>query len=87
MTPRPMSYDEMAARLKTAAQGEMFSINQLELLAARSGSADLHSLTVAEVRRQAEALGRAHEIAMALARHPALARFISALFFRRKASA
>lgn len=83
MSGGPISFDELAARLKTAAQAELFSINQLELLAAKPESATLRQLTVDEARRQAEALGRAHEIACAIARSP----FLALLFTPTKAGA
>lgn len=67
-----LSFDEIAARLKTAAQNELAGINQIEMFAART-SADLRTLTVVEIRRQAEALGAAHRIALALAKRPDLA--------------
>lgn len=73
MMARP-SFDEMAARLKTAADTELFAINQLELQAARASvhAPDLYRLTVGEARRQAEALGLAHRIMLQLAARPEL---------------
>ncbi len=71
--PLDMAFDEIAARLKTAAQVEIGSINHLEFFAAKGDSADILKLTVSEVRRQAQALGLAHQIALALARRPELA--------------
>jgi hypothetical protein len=62
-----MSFDEIAARLKTAATAEISSINYLEFFSAKS---DCAQLTVVEVRRQAEALALASKIARALAAQP-----------------
>lgn len=73
MSATPLSFDEIAARLKTAALNELSGINQVELFAARLESDQLRALTVTEVRRQAEALGAAHRIALAMARRPDLA--------------
>lgn len=78
MTGRPITFDELAARMKTAADGELLAINQLELQASRASVQEpanpaIYQLTVAEARRQAEALGLAHQIARALARRPDLA--------------
>jgi hypothetical protein len=70
--------DEIAARLKTAADGELQSINLLELQASRASvlwpdSPALYELTVGETRRQALALGLARRIALALAARPDVA--------------
>lgn len=78
MTARPISFDELAARLKTAADVELYAINQLELQASRAAAREptnpaIYDLTVGEARRQAEALGLAHQIARALASRPDLA--------------
>ncbi|MFC5421973.1 hypothetical protein ACFPOB_20635 [Bosea eneae] len=78
MTGRPISFDELAARMKTAADVELFAINQLELQASRASTREpanpaIYQLTVDEARRQAAALGLAHQIARALARRPDLA--------------
>lgn len=75
MTDAAISFDELAARLKTAADGELFAINQLELQGARGSlvAPELYRLTVTEARRQAEALGLAHQIARQLASKPELA--------------
>jgi hypothetical protein len=78
MTGRPISFDELAARLKTAADVELYAINQLELQASRASVREpanpaIYQLTVNEARRQAEALGLAHQIARALASRPELA--------------
>lgn len=78
MTARPISFDELAARLKTAADGELLFINQLELQASRASvvkpeSPAIYQLTVDEARRQAAALGLAHQIARALASNPDIA--------------
>lgn len=63
----PFSFDELAARLKVAAEAELFAINQLELLASKASTAagdhpELHRLTVGETRRQAEALAFASQV-------------------------
>ncbi|MFC5505134.1 hypothetical protein [Bosea massiliensis] len=75
MSVAPLSFDEIAARLRTAALGETMALNQLELLVAQSPSEDpaLRRLTIGETLRQAEALAKASEIALALARNPDLA--------------
>lgn len=75
MSAAPLSFDEIAARLRTAALGETMALNQLELLVARSPSEDptLRRLTIGETLRQAQALAKASEIALALARHPEIA--------------
>lgn len=75
MSSAAISFDELAARLKTAADGELFAINQLELQGARGSlvAPELYRLTVTEARRQAEALGLAHQIARHLASNPELA--------------
>jgi hypothetical protein len=75
MTDSAISFDELAARLKTAADGELFAINQLELQGARGSlvAPELYRLTVTEARRQAEALGLAHHIARQLASKPEMA--------------
>lgn len=78
MSEAPISFDELAARLKTAADGELFAINQLELQGARASVTgedrpEIYRLTVDEARRQAAALGLAHQIARALAQRPELA--------------
>lgn len=68
-----LSFDEIAARLKTAAQVEIAGINQIECFVSRFDSPQLRELTVIEARRQAQALGVAHRIALALAKRPDLA--------------
>jgi hypothetical protein len=75
MSSAAISFDELAARLKTAADGELFAINQLELQGARASlvAPEMYRLTVSEARRQAEALGLAHQIARQLASRPELA--------------
>ncbi len=75
MSRLPMNFDEIGARLKTAARCETMALNQLEMLVAKSPSEDpaLRNLTIGETLRQAEALARASEIMLALARNPDLA--------------
>jgi hypothetical protein len=78
MSKAPISFDELAARLKTAADGELFAINQLELQGSRASLTgadhpEIYRLTVTEARRQAAALGLAHQIARTLAQRPDLA--------------
>jgi len=68
-----ISFDEIAARCRTAARAETFGLNQLELLVAKSESQALRELTIGETLRQAEALAKASEIALALARNPDIA--------------
>ena len=75
MSAAPLSFDEIAARLRTAALGETMALNQLELLVAQSPCEDPtpRRLTIGETLRQAEALAKASEIALALARNPEMA--------------
>lgn len=65
--------EEIAARLKTAADAEIGSINYLERLAATANDAPNTARSPAEVRRQAEALGEAHRVMLVLSRRPDLA--------------
>lgn len=71
----PMSFDEIAARCRTAARNETFGLNQLELLIAKAPGEDpaLRELTIGETLRTAQALAKASEIALALAKHPEIA--------------
>ena len=75
MSAVPMSFDEIAARLRTAARSETFGLNQLELMVAKAPGEDpaLRELTIGETLRQAQALAKASEIALALAKHPEIA--------------
>lgn len=70
-----MSFDEIAARCRTAARNETFGLNQLELLIAKAPGEDpaLRELTIGETLRTAQALAKASEIALALARNPEIA--------------
>lgn len=70
----PLTFDELAARLKTAADTELLAINQLELQASRASltAPGIYRLTVTEARRQAEALGLASLIMRQLAAQPEL---------------
>lgn len=68
-----MAPEEVAARLKTAADMEIGTINYLERLAATAKDAPNTAHLPAEVRRQAEALGEAHRIMLVLSRRPDLA--------------
>ncbi|MBD3845960.1 hypothetical protein IED13_09645 [Bosea sp. SSUT16] len=75
MSAVPMSFDEIAARLRCAARNETFCLNHLELLVAKAPGEDprLRELTIGETLRQAAALAKASEIALALARNPEIA--------------
>ncbi len=68
-----MAPAEVAARLKTAADMEIGSINYLERLAATAEDAPNMARSPAEVRRQAEALGEAHRVMVVLSKWPDLA--------------
>lgn len=71
-----MRLEEIAACLKSAADAELFAINELEAFAARQSESPAIAQTVLHVRRQADALGRAHRILLVLAAHPGFARAI-----------
>lgn len=75
MSAAAMSFDEIAARLRCAARNETFGLNQLEMLVAKAPGEDsaLRELTIVETLRQAEALAKASQIALALAKHPEIA--------------
>ena len=71
----PFSFDEVAARLLTAANSELVAINQLELQAARASTEtadrpEIYRLSVGEARRQAEALAFASQVFKHLAACP-----------------
>ena len=68
-----MTPEEIAARLKQAAEMEIGTINYLERFAAKGDAAPVLSLIPAEIRRQAEALGAAHRIMTILSRRPDIA--------------
>ncbi|MCP4564037.1 MAG: hypothetical protein GY873_30245 [Bosea sp.] len=74
----PPTFDEVAARLKLAADTELLAINQLELEASRASvvAPELYRLTVGEARRQAEALGFAHRVMLQLAAQPDISRIL-----------
>ncbi|KFC73216.1 hypothetical protein FG93_01960 [Bosea sp. LC85] len=73
MSEAPLNLDELAARLLSAAETEIFSINQIEFVAATPGAAEGCRQMVGEVRRQARALGLAYRIALKLKERPDLA--------------
>lgn len=73
-----MTPEEVAARLKTAADMEIGTINYLERFAAKEDGAPALSLIPGEIRRQAEALGEAHRIMVVLTKRPDLAAQIRA---------
>jgi hypothetical protein len=72
MTPAPLTLDEIARRLEAAARAETFGLHALEVEAARPGASALFSEALAEIRRQALALGAAHQVVSLLAQHPTL---------------
>ena len=69
----PMTLDELVKRLGNAAQTEMFAINIMECASARLGRDGIETDIVAQTRRQGEALGLAHKIAVKLKANPDLA--------------
>ncbi|MBN9459033.1 MAG: hypothetical protein J0I54_20565 [Bosea sp.] len=70
--PTPMPLDELIRRLGNAAQTEMFAINIMECASARLGRDGIDTDVVAQTRRQGEALGLAHKIAVKLRSNPEL---------------
>jgi hypothetical protein len=68
-----LNIEEIAARLKIAAEAELFAINELEAFAARPHVSPAVAQTVAHVRQQADALGRAYRILIMLAANPGIA--------------
>lgn len=72
MSEVPIELDELAARLLSAAEAEIFSINAVEFVASSPGAAEGCRQMVGEIRRQARALGLAHRIALKLKDRPDL---------------
>lgn len=62
------TFDEMAHALRVAATGEAFGLEALEVLAAAQEQ-PVFVAAVEDVRRQGTALGAAHALLLALARH------------------
>ena len=73
-----MAPEEVAARLKTAADVEIGSINYLERFGAKADELTDMARLPSEIRRQAEALGEAHRIMVVLTKRPDLAALIRA---------
>jgi hypothetical protein len=58
-SPRPYSNEELANACEQAARAEIFSINQLELVASKYCEPETGARLIAEFRQQAEMLAEA----------------------------